>query len=185
MKKKFFLSIIGVIAFILLINIILIGTGWYNEMVSGQGEIGGFTTAWDPSYSGGEQDHTDHGVITIGCHFRTISGTKIQYHINAEIVSGTADVVVYDITDTDLDNHKTDQLTVAYSKTIQESGIIDIDLSELPIDRTYIITVFENAGSDFYVELRGDYQLKRWMYLHDKYLARLPFIHILYDPAEL
>lgn len=184
MKKRALISVLSIGVLILLAQVLLTVSGWYSEMVPWHQKMGGFSTGWDPSFSGGEHDHTDHKEITIGNNFYTIPDTEIQYHINATVNKGTADVMVYDITDAGLGVQETDKLELVYSTRIEESGIFDLDLSELPENRIYLITVFENEGSDFYLETYGSFRLKRWMYIHDRYLSMLPFVDARYNPEE-
>lgn len=184
-KKRRMVPIIIFILIFIIINIILYCVGWYNEMVSGNQIIGSFTTGWNPSDTDGTYNDTEHSQISIGAYFRTFSGVKVKYHIIAEMNAGTAELVVFDVTEKGLACRDREQLEVAYEQVVENSGEFDVDLSGLPENRIYLITVFENEDTDYTMELEGTYEIKRWMYLYDRYFAKFPFVSIKYDPGEV
>ncbi len=188
MKKKVSIAVISVLVLLCVVHGILTLTGWYEEAVEISGP--GFTAGWDSSYAETEDDNTDHKEVSIANYFRMFEGLSMYYKVNAVMHEGTADLVVYDVTEefetfTSGERRQTEGLTIAYSETITENGIHKVDLSNLRKDRIYMITVFENEGSNFTMELQSYYTIQRWMYLHDKYLTILPLIEPTYDPNEV
>lgn len=189
MKKKVSISVIGALGLLCIANVILVLVGWYDTKIEISAD--GFTTGWDSSYTGTEDDNTDHKEISISHYWRTFEGLSVWYEVNAMMQEGSADLVVYDVTE-EFETHatsgkkwQTEGLTVAYSETITETGNHKVDLSNLQTDRIYLITVFENKGSNYTMELQRHYTIKRWMYLHDKYLTILPFVEPAYDPTTI
>lgn len=184
MKKKYYWIPIILVAAVVVINLGLYLSGWYQDMVWGKSESG-FTTGYSPEDTNEMFDLTNRDIICMDNRWRTFDGLKLRYKISADIKESNFDVVVYDITDIQSPNiESTKGLDIVYTKTIDASGTYELDLSQLPVDKRYCLTVYCEKESDFSVDVKCDWDVERWMYLHDKYLAVLPFVETKYDPVQ-
>lgn len=150
MKKKILWMIAILLLFALVIHIILYKTNWYSEMVDGKNK-NGFTSGWDDSYKGSEYDNTDHQSISISNSFRTFDGLDMRYRVSMQINRGSLDIAVFDITEfgNQAYNMSAKELDMVFSETYSESGDYELDFNDLPDNRIYLLTVFENKGSIF------------------------------------
>jgi predicted nucleic acid-binding Zn-ribbon protein len=159
-------------------------SGWYKEMVWGKSESG-FTASYSPADENEMFDYTNRDTVCIDNRWRSFEGVKVRYKISADIKQDKFDVVVYDITDVKFESiRSTEDLNIVYTQTIDSSGTYELDMSRLPNDKWYSLTIYCEEESDFFVEVTCDWDVERWMYLHDKYLTKLPFVEIKYNPMQ-
>ncbi len=181
-KKRTCQVIIIFLGIIVLTQLYLITSGWYQEQVPIMVQSG-MTSGWDPSYAETKDDNTSHEKLgSVGLFFWTFSDAHVKYELEATVKQGSFDVIVHDITEAGLRHDTTAGLEEVYHETFSKTGNYEIDLSNLPLDRMYFISIYENPDCSFTAEMMSDATICRWMLMHDNYLTNLPFVEEKYDP---